>query len=232
MHIALMMATDARPRTRNGSNRTRTTVRARAPRGKRAWTEGRVAWEDRPAPKEVPVFPLSRVVVGVAAIAATIPLLGACGGGTDDDSLPPLTPEPSLSIPQAESSQPASTASRSGARASYPARYALMKFLRGVGAGDVRVCGYVAPAYARTAFADSGGCRQWIGTVAARLTPEERTLMRTVLVPGATPGPGPGQYTIRSGDLRWTPRTATAPAGVLADQYVLTKSGPRWLLAG
>jgi hypothetical protein len=176
------------------------------------------------------VLPLSRVVVGVAASAATIPLLAACGGGTDDDSLPPLTPEPSLSIPQAESSQPASPASRSGARASYPARFALMKFLRGVGAGDARVCAYVAPAYAGTAFADSGGCRQWIGTVAARLTPEERTLMRTVLVPGATPGPEQGQYTIRPADLRWTPRGSTAPDGILADQYVLAREGNRWLI--
>jgi hypothetical protein len=169
------------------------------------------------------------VVAGPAAILATIPLLGACGAGTDDDSLPPLTPEPSLSVPLTEPSSPASR-SRAESRASYPARLVLMKFLRGVGTGDTRVCGHTAPAYARVAFADSGGCRPWIGVVTARLAPEQRDLLRTVLVPGATPGPRRGQYTIRPGDLRWSPPEATAPRGVVANRYVLARIGPRWLI--
>jgi hypothetical protein len=105
-----------------------------------------------------------------------------------------------------------------------------MKFLRGVGAGDARACGYVAPAYARTAFASSGGCAQWIAAAGARLSPEQAALLRTVLVPGATAGPRPGQYTIRPADLRWRPAGATAPRGIIAGQYVLARAGTRWLI--
>jgi hypothetical protein len=183
------------------------------------------------------VRPLPRAVVaGPAAVLAAIPLLGACGPGTDDDSLPPLTPEPSLSVPltqpsePGESAPPAARPGRSGTRASYPARLALMKFLRGVGAGDARACGHVAPAYARTAFADHGGCAQWITEVGARLSPEQVEMLRTVLVPGATSGPRPGQYTIRPADLRWRPAAAPAPRSVVAGRYVLARTGSRWLI--
>jgi hypothetical protein len=170
------------------------------------------------------------VVAGPAAVLAASLSLGACGPGTDDDSLPPLTPEPSLSVPPSEPSEPAARPGRSGSRASYPARLALMKFLRGVGAGDVRACGHVAPAYARTAFADQGGCAQWIADAGARLSPEQGEQLRTVLVPRAAPGPRPGQYTIRPADLRWRPAGAVAPHGVVAARYVLARTGSRWLI--
>ncbi|HEY7485358.1 MAG TPA: hypothetical protein VH912_12925 [Streptosporangiaceae bacterium] len=158
---------------------------------------------------------------------AAMPLLAACGSSQSDDSLPPLTPEPSLSLPVPQSTPP--PASRSATRASYPARLVLMKFLRGVGAGEVRVCGYVSPSYARKAFAQAGGCTQWIGTAPTRLTPDQLDQLRTVQVLGATPGPSPGQYTIRARDLRWSTADA-APTEVLAKQYVLAKTGTGWLI--
>lgn len=160
-------------------------------------------------------------------------LLSACGGTKDDDSLPPLTPEPALSLPGAASSAPAvesgPPASRSATRASYPARLALMRFLRGAGSGDGRSCGLLSPAYARTAFADAGGCQKWIGAIPTRLTPQEVNLLRTVRVLGATPGPRPGQYTVRPADLRWS-AGASAPRDVVAQQYVLARVGTRWIV--
>lgn len=165
-------------------------------------------------------------------VTCALPLLAACGNSQSDDTLPPLTPEPSLSVPALESTapQPATTsASGAGARASYPARLVLMKFLRGVAAGEARVCGYLSPAYDRKAFARAGGCAKWIGTVATRLTADQLGRLRTVQVPGASPGPGTGQYTIRLRDLRWRPAQATPPDFV-ARQYVLAKTGGRWLI--
>jgi hypothetical protein len=160
-------------------------------------------------------------------------LLSGCGGTQDDGALPPLTPEPGLSLPATESSPAAvaSTppASRAGSRASFPARLALMRFLRGVGSGDDRACGFLSPSYARSAYADAGGCKEWIASVPARLTPDQLHQLRTVQVLGASPGPRAGQYTVRPADLRWSSGTAV-PKDVVAQQYVLARAGARWLV--
>jgi hypothetical protein len=184
-----------------------------------------------------------RVATVLAAIAVAGPLslsLSACGGSEGDDSLPPLTPEPALSLPSAPSQPPsvetnpsAAAASRSGLRASYPARLALMRFLRGVGAGDGQVCRLLSPSYADTAFAAAGGCQKWIGAIPTRLTPDELHQLRTVQVLGATPGPRQGQYTVRPADLRWAasaevPNDVLFPAGTR--QYVLARAGGRWVV--
>ena len=161
------------------------------------------------------------------SVVAVVPLLAGCGAGSEqDDTLPPLTPEPSLSVPGAETTAPAP---RPGSRASYPARLVLMQFLHGVGEGDVRVCGYLSPAYARTAFAKPGDCRSWIGAKSELLSPEELGWLQTVQVVGATPGPRPGQYTINLRDLRWS-EGAVQPEGVIARRYVLARTGSRWLI--
>jgi hypothetical protein len=104
-----------------------------------------------------------------------------------------------------------------------------MRFLRAVGAGDRQACGLVSPSYAATAFASAGGCPQWIGAVPARLSPDELHQLRTVRVLGATPGPRAGQYTIRPADLRWRAATAV-PRDVVAQRYVVAKTGNRWLI--
>jgi hypothetical protein len=183
-----------------------------------------------------PLMPGARSVLAASLAASLVVgplLLSACGGTHDDGALPPLTPEPGLSLPSAESAPPAvesaPPASRSASRASYPARLALMRFLRGAGAGDPQACGLLSPAYARTAFADDGGCEKWIGAIPARLTPDELRRLRTVLVLGATPGPRQGQYTIRPADLRWSSGTAM-PKDVVAQQYVLARTGAHWLV--
>ncbi|HEX6471162.1 MAG TPA: hypothetical protein VF069_18830 [Streptosporangiaceae bacterium] len=175
--------------------------------------------------------PGARGVRAVAAAAVAGPLLAGCGGaGQADDPLPPLTPEPGLSLPQVPNPPAASPpASRSGTRGSYPARLALMRFLRGVGAGDRRACALLSPSYSRTAFAADGGCAAWIGAVPGRLTPDELHGLRTVRVLGATPGPRPGQFTVRPADLRWSPGGGV-PRDVLAQQYVLARVGGRWLV--
>jgi hypothetical protein len=164
----------------------------------------------------------------LAVFVAAVPLLAGCGGGAtaEDDSLPPLTPEPSLSVPGAETTPPAP---RPGSRASYPARLVLMKFLRGVGEGDARVCGHLSPAYARATFAGVGGCPKWIGATSDRLTPEELGSLQDVQVIGATPGPRAGQYTIGLRDLKWD-EGAAAPEGVVAQRYVVARAGTRWLV--
>jgi hypothetical protein len=163
----------------------------------------------------------------LAVIVAAVPLMAGCAAATgEDDSLPPLTPEPSLSVPSAEATP---SAPRPGSRASYPARLVLMRFLRGVGEGDARVCGHLSPAYARTTFAKWGGCPKWIGATSDRLTPEELGSLQAVQVIGATPGPRAGQYTIGLGDLNWD-EGAVAPDGVVAQRYVLARAGARWLV--
>jgi hypothetical protein len=179
-----------------------------------------------------PLSPGARSLLAAIVVAGPL-LLSACGGTQEDDALPPLTPEPALSPPSADAPPPSvesqSPVSRSGSRASYPARLVLMRFLRGVGAGDRRACALLSPSYARTTFAAAGGCQKWIGAVPARLTPDEIHQLRTVQVLGATPGPRQGQYTVHPADLRWTASTAM-PKAVVAQQYVLGKAGGRWFV--
>jgi len=164
--------------------------------------------------------PGARSLLAAIVLAVAPLVLSSCGGSRDDDS-------PAVSSPPAVETVP--PASRSATRASYPARLTLVRFLRGAGSGDQRVCALVTAAYARTAFAEAGGCQQWIDAIPTRLTPNELRRLRTVQVLGATPGPRPGQYTIRPADLRWS-GGASAPEGVVAQRYVLARAGTRWLV--
>jgi hypothetical protein len=216
-----------RPRPSPASRATfpREEMDALAPDGDLATRPGAVL---SPAARSALAATIPAVIVLVGALA-----LAGCGRSQEDDSLPPLTPEPGLSLPAADS-PPVSVetnppASRSGLRASYPARLVLMRFLRGVGAGDRRACGLLSPSYARTAFAAAGGCQKWIGAIPTRLTPDELHQLRTVQVLGATPGPRRGQYTVRPADLRWAAR-AEVPKDVVAQQYVLARAGGRWIV--
>jgi hypothetical protein len=178
-----------------------------------------------------PLSPGARSLLAAIVVAGSL-LLSACGA-QEDDSLPPLTPEPTFSLPSADSPPPSvetqPPASRSGSRTSYPARLVLMRFLRGVGAGDRRACALLSPSYARTTFAAAGGCQKWIGAIPTRLTPDELHQLRTVQVLGATPGPREGQYTVRPADLRWAASTAV-PKDVVAQQYVLGRTAGRWFV--
>lgn len=180
-----------------------------------------------------PLAATTTIAAAVTAALAGALLLSACGGSQDDGALPPLTPEPGFSLPSADSAPPSvetnPSASRAGLRASYPARVVLMRFLRGVGAGDRGSCALLSPSYARKAFAAAGGCREWIGAIPTRLTPDELHQLRTVQVLGATPGPRQGQYTVRPADLRWAASDAM-PEDVVAQRYVLARAGGRWFV--
>jgi hypothetical protein len=148
--------------------------------------------------------------------------LAACGG-KEEAGMPPLTPEPGDSR-LADVTAPA--------KDSLPARLVLYRFLRGVAAGNVKVCGLLAPAYDRTAFGRAGGCRSG-GLAAARskLRPADLIALRGVTVPTCDGGPGEGEYTVAFGDLKWKGDPAR-PGGVLAAQFTLRKTGARWLITG
>jgi hypothetical protein len=177
--------------------------------------------------------PGARSLLATSFVAA--PLLvtaAACGGKGEDDSLPPLTPEPALSLPADQSPPSTETTplpSPSASRSSYPARLALARFLRAAGAGDRRACDRLDASYASTAFASAGGCEQWVAAIPTRLTPAELRQLRTVQVLGATPGPRPGQFTVHPADLRWR-SAAAVPKDVVARQYVLARTGGRWIV--
>ncbi|MFC5752950.1 hypothetical protein [Actinomadura rugatobispora] len=169
----------------------------------------------RPVPLALPVLG-----VGVALGAS----LSACGG-TDEVTMPPLTPEPGDAHPAATAAA-AAPAARTKA-----ARVVLYKYLRGVASGDVKVCASLSPAYERATFGRPGGCRTGLAQVRSRLRAEDVTALRGVTVPAAEAGPGDGEVTVRFEDLRW--KTAPArPGGVIAARYTLQLTGARWLIIG
>lgn len=163
-----------------------------------------------------------RVRLPIAAMAlAVVPMVvvGGCGSKADT-SMPPLTPEPTVPLPPED---PAVL------RQSYPARLVLYRYLRGVATADTRVCAYLAPAYARTAFGRTG-CRAWVAQAGRHLAPADLAALRQVTVPTATPGPGRGSYTVQYADLQW--RTdPVEPGGVLRPRYVLRSYGARWRIS-
>jgi hypothetical protein len=155
---------------------------------------------------------------------AFIPALIACGAEADM-SIPPLTPEPTISLPPAD---PAETADPAAGKASYPARLALYNYLRGMAAGNPRACAYLAPAYDRATFGKAG-CRAWVPQVDRQLPAADLTALRQVVVPTATRGPGSADYTVRFADLEWRTEPAK-PSGVLAARYVIRRIGARWFI--
>ncbi|MGI8328836.1 hypothetical protein ACRYCC_02655 [Actinomadura scrupuli] len=162
---------------------------------------------------------------------ALVPPLAGCGSGQPDTSLPPLTPEPGLSLGGPSDGPPRDdrTASRSARAPGFAARVALQRLLRAAAAGNPGACVYVAPDYQKTLFG-AAGCRAWMGQAAGHLTAAERAALRGVRVPAATEGANDSEFTVRFTDLRWS-GAAPQPRGILRTEYVLRKIGTRWVLA-
>ncbi|WP_285694370.1 hypothetical protein [Actinomadura sp. NBRC 104412] len=164
----------------------------------------------------------------VAASSAVLVLATAACGGTDEVTMPPLTPEPGLETP---ASVGAATQASAAPKDTFPARLTLFKFLRGIAINDARVCAHLAPEYERTVFGAEGGCRRGLAQARSRLRPQDLTALRGVTVPTARPGSQPGDLVVDFATLRW--RTAPArPGGLLASTYTLRQDGGRWLIVG
>ncbi|MFA1548560.1 hypothetical protein [Actinomadura chokoriensis] len=155
----------------------------------------------------------------LAAVLVVLPLLGACGG-QDKVTMPPLTPEPG-------DSQLVDTTGTVSAKESFPARLALYKYLRGVAAGNARVCAYLTPAYQREVFGGPAACRAGFAQARARLRPQDVLALRGVTVPVCEPGPGNGDYLVRFEDLDWKGEPAR-PGGLLTASFTLSRSGAYW----
>jgi hypothetical protein len=160
---------------------------------------------------------------------ALLPLLSACGEQPVDTSMPPLTPEPGLSL-DGSSDLPTGdqTPSRPTRAPGFAARVTLQRFLRAMGAGSPQACAYVAPAYQKTLFG-SPGCITWMSQTDRHLTAVQRTTLRGVRVPTATEGASASEFTVQFTELRWS-GAPPVPGGILRTRFVLRKIGVRWLL--
>ena len=153
-------------------------------------------------------------------LLALIPTCAACGGSKVDMSIPPLTPEPTITLPPDAPLDPVET------KASFPARLALDNYLRGLAKGNPRACAYLAPAYDRATFGKAG-CRAWVPQIKRQVPAADLAALRSVVVPTATPGPGAAEYTVRFADLQW--RTDPAkPSAILPARFVLRHISGQW----
>jgi hypothetical protein len=168
-------------------------------------------------------------LLGACLSLAMVPV-AACGNSSVDTSMPPLIPEPGLSLgPPPSDPSGGQAPSRSARVLGFAARVALQRFLRGTGASNPHACFYVDPAFEKTLFGKPG-CKAWIGQADRHLSATQLAALRAVRVPTATAGPGASEFTVQFTDLRWS-GAAPRPGGVLRTEYVLRKIGPRWLLA-
>jgi hypothetical protein len=159
-------------------------------------------------------FRLAPVIVALAV------LLSACGGGTDN-SMPPLTLDPSYTM------RPPGQSSRSADRQpGVAARAVLQRFLRGLGTADPKVCTLVTAAYAKAAFGKAA-CRAWI--TGKHLPAADRAALRGVEVPTGTMA-APARFTVAYGQLTW-PGTAPAQRGPLRARFTLRKIAGHWRVA-
>jgi hypothetical protein len=152
--------------------------------------------------------------------------LAACGNGPVDTSMPPLTPEPGLTLGTPPSDQ---AASPSGRAPGYAARVILQRFLRAASAGNPRACLYVAPAFEKKLFGKPG-CKAWMVQARRHLTAAQRGTLRAVRVPTAIAGVNGSEFTVTFTSLRWA-GTPLRPGGILRTEYVLRRIGGHWLLA-
>ncbi|GAA2084535.1 hypothetical protein [Actinomadura alba] len=160
-----------------------------------------------------------RVRLPIAALVL-VPVLTSCGsGGEAENSMPPLTPEPTITLPPQD---PAAE------RRSLPARTVLFRYLRSIAAGDPRGCAHLSPAYDRATFG-ARGCRVQMPPAARRLPAGDLNALRGVTVPIANEGPEPADYTVHITDLQWRTEPAD-PSDVLASSYVIRRVGTRWLI--
>jgi hypothetical protein len=104
----------------------------------------------------------------------------------------------------------------------FQARLVLMRFLRGAGAGNAKVCGWVSPAYDQKAFSTVGGCAEWV----ASISPADRVKLKLVTVPAATGSPK--AWTVQASSLVWPKGRPTTPKATV---FVLRKPRSRWLLS-
>ncbi|TDD69599.1 hypothetical protein E1293_35630 [Actinomadura darangshiensis] len=163
-----------------------------------------------------------RVRLPLAALML-LPLLGACGG-KGEVTMPPLTPEPG-------DSQLADTSTTLNPKETLPARAALYKYLRGIGAGNAKACAYLAPEYEQRVFGAPGRCREKLGPARAKLRPQDVAALRGVTVPTCEEGPDEGNYVVRFADLKWKGEPAR-PGGLLAASFTLRKTGDYWQIVG
>lgn len=162
-----------------------------------------------------------RLVAASAVALAVVPALASCSGGGSGSKQPPITEEPN-SRPTAPPLPP---------KQALAARMVVFTFLRGVGSGDAKVCGLLAPEYQRLTFGKPGGCRTGFGAARKRFRPKDLTALRTVIVPTGEAGPGLGDYTVRFEDLKWKGDPAR-PGGVLAAVFTLHLTGKTWRIVG
>ncbi|RAY14299.1 hypothetical protein DPM19_15095 [Actinomadura craniellae] len=163
---------------------------------------------------------LIRWPVGLAVAPVVALCLAGCTLGAGEAGLPPLTPEPDA---------PLVAATPAPAGPSYPARLALMRYLRGIATGDPRICVLIGPEFEESAFGAPGGCRTGLAAARRELSAADLAALRTVSVPTATIGPEPAGYTVSFAELGWRGEPAR-PGGLLADRYVLRRTGSQWII--
>src|SRR6476659_50572 len=94
-----------------------------------------------------------QVLVSTACLVVL--LASGCGGGKST-ALPSEIAQSSYPLFASESSAPVVKEPESQPP-DFPARLVLMRFLRGAGAGNAKVCGWVSPEYDQKAFSTVGG---------------------------------------------------------------------------
>jgi hypothetical protein len=179
----------------------------------------------RPASWSLPWSRRARAARAALVALLAVPILaltlGACGEG--EVTMPPLTPEPGDPRPSAQAAAPPEQ--------TRAARLVLYKYLRGVAAGDAKVCAHLAPGYQSAMFGESGGCRKGLGEARSRLRPQDVTALSGVTVPTGEAGPENGAVTVGFEDLQWKGEPPR-PGGILAARYTLRQTGDRWLITG
>ena len=147
-------------------------------------------------------------------------LSAGCAKG-QDAALSPEIAQSSYPLFASESTAPVS---KEPARrpVDFQARLVLMRFLRGAGAGNPKVCGWVSPAYEQKAYSTVGGCARWV----ASIRPADRVKLKRVTVPVATGSPK--AWTVQASSLVWPKGRPTTPKAAV---FVLRKRGSRWLLS-
>ncbi|MFI0353815.1 hypothetical protein [Actinomadura sp. 9N407] len=160
-------------------------------------------------------------LVPLLAVPILAMALSACGEG--EATMPPLTPEPGDQRPSTQTAVPAAQ--------SLAARKVLYQYLRGIAAGDAKVCSHLTPGYESATFGAAGDCRKGLDEAKGKLRPQDVTALRGVTVPTAEAGPENGDITVGFEDLKWKGEPAR-PGGILAARYTLRQTGGRWLITG
>jgi hypothetical protein len=157
----------------------------------------------------------------LAGAGCLVVLLSAGCAAGQNTALPPEIAQSSYPLFASASTAPV-VKEPASQPADFPARLVLMRFLRGAGAGNTKVCGWVSPEYDEKAFSTVGGCARWV----ASIKPVDRAKLKLVTVPEATGDPK--AWTVQASSLVWPKGKPTTPK---AAAFVLRKPGSRWLLS-